>query len=105
MSHNKVEFLANKIRKTDDSILSDYSKDGYSYKCLKRHIMKSVNDSIKSEINTFKKVHGTKFITLSSNNIHEQKTDPYVAELMMHELKKKWNRLLKKKLIQTLFTL
>ena len=51
--------------------------------------MKSVDNCIKSEINTFKTVHGTKFITVSSNKIHEQKSDPEVARLMMPKLKEK----------------
>lgn len=87
-NNNKVEFLANKIKNSDDEFLSYYSKDGCYYRSYKDDIMKSVNNCIKSEINTFKKVHGTKFITLSSNKFHEQKSDPEVVRLMMPKLKK-----------------
>ena len=86
---NKVEFIANKIKNTDDVFLSNYSKNGCQYWRIKDNIMESVNNCIKSEINTFKKVYGTKFITLPSNEIHEQKSDPELARLMMPRLKKK----------------
>lgn len=89
MSNNKVEFLANKIKNTDDEFLPDYSKGGYYHSRIKDDIMKSVDNCIKSEINTFKKKHGTKFITLSSNKIHEQKSDPKVAQLMIPQLKER----------------
>ena len=89
MSNKKVEFLANKMKKSNDRFLLDYSKDGYSYNCFKREIIKTVNNSINSEINTFKKVHGTKFIDLSSNEIYEQKSEPEVARLIMPKLKEK----------------
>lgn len=95
---NKVEFLANKIKNTDDEFLSEYSKDGCYYRCIKNNIMKSVHNCIKSEINTFKKVHGTKFITLSSNKINEQKSDPEVARLMMPQLKEKVVDVIEKKI-------
>lgn len=91
MSYNnkKVEFLVNKIKNSDDEFLSEHSKGGHYYWRIKDNIMESVNKCIKSEINTFKKVHGTKFITLPSNEIHERKSDPEVARLMMPQLKKK----------------
>ena len=95
---NKVEFLANKIKNTDDEFLSEYSKDGHCYRYIKNDIMESVHNCIKSEINTFKKVHGTKFITLPSNKIHEQKSNPEVARLMIPQLKEKVVDVIEKKI-------
>ena len=90
MSYNdKVEFIANKIKNTDDGLLSDFSKNGHYHRRIKDKMMQSVDNCIKSEINEFKKVHGTKFIFLSSNKIHEQKSDQEVAQLMMPQLKEK----------------
>ena len=100
MSYNnkKVEFLVNKMKNSDDEFLSDYSKNGCYYWRIKDNIMESVNDCIKSEIKTFKKVHGTKFITLPSNEIHEQKSNPEVARLMIPQLKEKVVDVIEKKI-------
>lgn len=96
--NNKVEFLVNKMKNSDDEFVSEYSKGGYCYRRLKNNVMESVHDCIESEINTFKKVHGTKFIILSSNKIHEQKSDPEVARLMIPQLKKKVVDIIEKKI-------
>ena len=106
MSYNnkKVEFLVNKMKNSDDEFLSESSKDGYYYRSIKHDIMKSVNNCIESEINTFKKVHGTKFITLSSNKIHEQKSDPEVARLMIPQLKEKVVDVIEKKINSDAFS-
>lgn len=100
MSYNnkKVEFLVNKMKNSDDEFLSEHSKGGHYYRCIKNNIMESVHNCIKSEINTFKKVHGTKFITLPSNKIHEQKSNPEVARLMIPQLKEKVVDVIEKKI-------
>ena len=36
MSNNLVEFIINKIKKSDHEFWSDYSNEGYKYECLKR---------------------------------------------------------------------
>lgn len=104
MSYNKVEFLANKIKNTDDEFLSEHSKGGYYHRKIKCSIMESVDNCIKSEINTFKKKHGTKFITLSSNKIHEQKSDPKVAQLMIPQLKERVVDVIEKKINSDAFS-
>lgn len=55
MSNNLVEFIINKIKKSDDEFWSDYSNEGYKYECLKRDVIKCVYEYIKKEINLFKK--------------------------------------------------
>ena len=55
MSNNTVEFIINKMKKSDDEFWSEYSNKGYHYGCVKRNVKKSVDEYIKKEINLFKK--------------------------------------------------
>ena len=89
MSNNSVEFIVNKIKKSDDEFWSDYSNEGYNYRGLKIDVIKDVHEYIKNEINLFKKKHGTKFVELTQNKFFEQKTDEDLAKIMEFELKKK----------------
>ena len=89
MSNNTVEFIINKMKKSDDEFWSEYSNKGYHYGCVKRNVKKSVDEYIKKEINLLKKKNGTKFIKLSQNKFFEQKTDEDLAKIMEYELKKK----------------
>ena len=88
MSNNLVEFIINKIKKSDDEFWSDYSKKGSDYRYLKEKVI-DVHEYIKKEINLFKKKHGTKFVKLTQNKFFEQKTDEDLAKIMEFELKKK----------------
>lgn len=92
MSNNSVEFIVNKIKKSDDKFWSNYSNEGYNYGSLKRAVIKDVHEYIKNEINLFKKKHGTKFVKLTQNKFFEQKTDKDLAKIMEFELKKKSRR-------------
>ena len=53
MSNNSVEFIVNKIKKSDDKFWSNYSNEGYNYGSLKIAVIKDVHEYIKNEINLF----------------------------------------------------
>lgn len=97
MSNNLVEFIINKIKKSDDEFWSDYSNEGYEYECLKRDVIECVYEYTKNEITLFKKKRGTKFVKLTQNKFFEQKTDEDLAKIMEFELKKKVEDFIKSK--------
>ena len=97
MSNNLVEFIVNKIKKSDDEFWSDYSNNGYNYRCLKEKVIEDVHEYIKNEMNLFKKKHGTKFVKLTQNEFFEQKTDEDLAKIMEFEFKKKVEDFIKRK--------
>lgn len=47
MSNNSVEFIVNKIKKSDDEFWSDYSKKGSDYRYLKEKVIEDVHEYIK----------------------------------------------------------